>query len=151
MHRMGMTSLSLVLLACLLALSACGIAGSSSFEDKVRVAMDELGYDYRLLPSTTDKYVVFHVFDSEHNVGLNAAFGLPSKKGSCPPAPRLPVKHRGDLEGFIGAGPVPLICYETDDWRTTDSSAVSLIRGNMASYLATAVCEQVYDAWACFD
>lgn len=148
---MRLSRLFLALLACTLTLSACGVAGSSTFEDKVRAAVDGLGYDYQLLSSTTERYVVFHVFDSAHNVGLNAAFGLPTNKDRCPPAPRLPVQHKGRLKGFVGAGPVPLICYETDGWRTSDSPGASLARANISSGLATAVCEEVYGVWACFD
>jgi hypothetical protein len=152
---------ALLLCICSVAFGGCGGSSEpqqSDLESVVADAMEGSPYEYRILPAlTTDKYLVFNVFSPAQAIGINVAFGLPTKRNTCPEPPQLPVPHRDTSRGFTGAAAHPLICMADDSWRVSDSQRESEVRGRMGDYsLATALCEEVYDKepyedFVCFD
>lgn len=146
--------LFLALVTILLALAGCGGGGqrSDSLTNYVKGAMADLPYEYRLLPKLrTGDYVVFRTTNPRKKVDVNMAFGLPSKRHSCPRLPESFSGQRKDFRPFVGAAGVPLICLAVDSLQPVDSQEDAIIVANMESHTALALCEQVHGGWACFD
>lgn len=131
----------------------CGEPHSDrSLTSNVRDAMADLPYDYRLLPELrSDDYVVFSVSNPRKYVDVTIAFGLPSKRHLCSKPPRPFADHPKSVHHFSGAAARPLICFAADIWQAAGSREAAIISGNMERQAAVALCEQVYDEWACFD
>ena len=82
---------------------------------------------------------------------MNIAFGGRGGARGCPLAPELPVPHRGGGKPFSAAGTEPLICFDDDAWRPGNPEGRTEARTSIANIVATALCEELYDEFTCFD
>lgn len=143
-----------------LLLGSCGgmdKSQSSELESVVADAMENLPYDYEMLPElSTSGYVVFRLVNPRQDIGVNVAFGLPTSNNRCSKPP-LREPGRKTARGFVGAASQPLICIATDGWRDGGSREEQLVRFKMSGEtLAVALCNEVYDKepfedFVCFD
>jgi hypothetical protein len=118
--------------------------------------MDDLPHDYQIEPELrSNHYVVFTMINSRKNIEVTTAFGLPSRD-SCSKPPQPFRSHPESIRNVSGSAARPLICFAGDSWHPADSPETAVIRSNMESTAAAALCSAVYDDapfedFVCFD